>query len=80
MVADPPGFYLASGNYAIAVPDGHLDTLLNVAQKYKATYLVLEEGSVPAGLQTLYSHPELETGLTYLSEIGNARIFSIPHH
>jgi hypothetical protein len=80
MVANPPGYYLASGNYAIAVPDGDLDTLLNVAQKYKVIYLILEQGSVPAGLQVIYDGADQQTSLTYLGERGNARIFLIPHH
>ncbi len=50
MVANPPGFYLASGNPAIAVPDGDEHTLLTVASRYGAKYLVLEAGSVPVGL------------------------------
>ena len=36
MVANPPGFYLASGNPAIAVPDGDENTLLTVARRYQA--------------------------------------------
>ncbi len=79
MVANPPGFYLASGNPSIAVPDGDIHTLLEVAQKYDAMYLVLEEGSVPAGLLPVYESPQSETGLTYLGEIEHARIFIIRH-
>ena len=80
MVANPPGFFLASGNPAIAIPDGDIDTLITVAQKYKAIYLVLEEGSVPAGLLPVYDNPQEYPSLTYLSEIGHARVFLIPHH
>lgn len=79
MVANPPGFYLASGNPAIAVPDGDINTLLTVARKYKATYLVLEDGSVPAGLLPIYANPHEQTNLVYLNEIEQARIFIIPH-
>ena len=50
MVADPPGFYLASGNPAIAVPDGDLNTLLLVSQRYGANYLILEVGPFDRGL------------------------------
>lgn len=80
MVANPPGFFLASGNSAVAIPDGDLNTLLAVAQKYKAVYLVLENGSVPAGLLAAYDDPTGQPDLTYLSQIGNARIFRLPHH
>ena len=80
MVANPPGFFLASGNPAVAVPDEDISTLLEVAKKYNAVYLVLEAGSVPADLLSVYDNPNGQTDLTYLTEIGQARIFRIPHH
>jgi len=79
MVANPPGFYLASGNPSIAVPDGNIDTLLAVARQYHAIYLVLEAGSVPAGLLPVYENPNEFMDLTYLGESEHARIFLIHH-
>jgi hypothetical protein len=77
MVANPPGFFLASGNPAIAVPDGNVSTALAAAQQYDAQYLVLEAGSVPAGLLSVYDDPQGQTGLIYLGELEHARIFLI---
>jgi hypothetical protein len=77
MVANPPGFYLASGNPAIAVPDGDLNTVLAAARQYHAVYLILESGSVPAGLLPVYENPMGQLNLTYLGEVGDARIFLI---
>jgi len=77
MVADPPGFYLASGNPAIAVPDGDENTLLVVARRYQAEYVVLEEGSTPGGLQTVYEHPSEQAGLLYLGDVDGAHIYGI---
>lgn len=77
MVANPPGFYLESGNPAIAIPDGDIDTALAAARQYHAHYLVLEAGSVPAGLLPIYESPKGQMGLTYLGEIEHARIFLI---
>ncbi|MGD0751072.1 MAG: hypothetical protein ABSA23_06650 [Anaerolineales bacterium] len=77
MVADPPGFFLASGNPSIAVPDGNVNTVLAAARKYHAVYLVLEEGSVPTGLLPVYENPGDQMSLTYLGEIEHARIFRI---
>jgi hypothetical protein len=77
VVANPPGFYLASGNPAIAVPDGNVDTLLTVARKYGASYLILEAGSVPAGLSAVYNDPQEQSALDYLGQVGGAHIFSI---
>jgi hypothetical protein len=77
MVANPPGFYLASGNPAIALPDGDLNTLLKVAQSYGAKYVVLEEGSTPGGLMPVYEHPAGQAGLQYLGNVGGAHIYGI---
>ena len=77
VVANPPGFYLASGNPAIAVPDGNIDTLLAVARRFGASYLVLEGGSVPTGLSAAYDHPQEQPDLIYLGQIGSAHVFLI---
>jgi len=79
MVANPPGFHLASGNPAIAVPDGDTSTLLEVAERYNAIYLVLEAGSVPSGLLPVYDAGAAQTGLAYLGEVAGARIFLFQH-
>jgi hypothetical protein len=77
MVANSPGFYLASGNPAIAVPDGDVNTLLRVAQRYGAKYVILEEGGTPGGLMPVYDHPAEQTGLQYLGDVGGAHIYGI---
>jgi hypothetical protein len=77
MVSNPPGFSLASGHPAIALPDGDLATLLEVAGRYSAVYVILEAGSMPDGLIPIYEHPLDSGGLTYLGEVGAARVFSI---
>ncbi len=77
MVANPPGFYLASGNPAIAVPDGDVDTLLSVASRYNAKYVILEAGSLPAGLIPVYENPQGWAGLQYLGDEEAARVFLI---
>jgi hypothetical protein len=79
MVANPPGFHLASGNPAIAVPDGDTSTLLEVAERYNAIYLVLEAGSVHSGLLPVYDAGAAQTGLAYLGEVAGARIFLFQH-
>jgi hypothetical protein len=77
MVANPPGFYLESGNPSIAVPDGDAVTLMEVARKYNARYVVLEQGSTPAGLVVLFDLPDQFPGLVYLGDVNGARIFLI---
>jgi len=77
IVANPPGFYLASGHPAIAVPDGDIETIRELAGRYDAQYLVLEKNSTPARLEPVYLHPDGQTGLRYLGEVEEARIFVI---
>jgi hypothetical protein len=79
MVSNPPGFFLASGNPSIAVPYGDRNTILNLASRYNVTYLVLEEGSVPVGLLSVYDDPENQGELKYIGEINSARVFLFPH-
>lgn len=77
MVANPPGFYLASGSPAIALPDGDVHTLLEVANRYGAKYVVLESGSLPVGLIPVYENPHGWVGLKYLGDEEAARVFLI---
>jgi hypothetical protein len=77
MVANPPGFYLASGNPAIAVPDGDVNTLLTVAHRYGAAYLILEQGSTPVGLTPVFENPTGWGGLDFLGNLEAARVFRI---
>ena len=77
MVANSPGFFLASGNSAIAVPDGDVHTLLTVAKRYGANFVVLEKGSVPVGLDPVYENPFGWIGLDYLGDMEAARVFLV---
>jgi hypothetical protein len=77
MVANPPGFYLASSNPAIASPNGNLNTLLKVTHKYQAEYVILERGSVPGELLSVYDQPEEQMGMDYLGEVDGAHIYAI---
>jgi hypothetical protein len=77
MVANPPGFFLSSGNPAIAVPDGDKETLISVAHRYEAKYLILEEGSTPQTLHSVYVSPADQTGLSYLGDIDGSHIYAI---
>jgi hypothetical protein len=77
VVSNPPGFYLATGHPAIAVPYGDADTLVTLARDFRAGCIVLEKGSLPAGLQALYDHPQSESRLKYLGQVEEARVFVV---
>ena len=76
MVNNPPGFYLASERYSIVIPDGDPGTLLKAADRYDASYLVLEENH-PAGLDELYNNPQCCQDLEFITSVNGARIFRI---
>jgi hypothetical protein len=77
IVSNPPGFFLASQNPAIALPDGDTATILALAERYAARYLILEPGAIPAGILPLYESPQAYPGLVYLGEVEEARVFRI---
>jgi hypothetical protein len=62
MVGNAPGFAWHTGRPAIAIPNEPLDTILEVADRYGAAYLVLD-GARPRSTDGLYakeeSHPQL---------------------
>jgi len=73
---NPPGYFLASGRASIAIPNGSIETMLAVAIRYQADYLVLE-ADFPLGLQTLYDETDDQYGLVYLGEFDNTKLFEI---
>ena len=77
ITSNPPGYYLASERYALALPDGDIQTVFEIAKRYDAEFLVLEEGSVPDDLAAVFNAPTEWEGLTLLAEIKGAKIFVI---
>ena len=73
MVADPPGYWYAGGGPSIAVPNEPVETVLAVADRYGARYLVLDANR-PSPLAQLYegnvSHPRLPTVHTLSDHAG----------
>jgi hypothetical protein len=77
IVANPPGFWLASGHPAIALPDGNIQTVLALARRYGGHILVLEPGSITMGLVEIYEHPGNFPGVIHLGDVENTRVFEI---
>lgn len=77
IVADPPAFYLATGHPSITLPEGNGTTLQMLAKRYHARYLILEEGAITAGFQSLYEKPTAFQEVLYLGEMEGARVFAI---
>lgn len=62
MVGNAPGFTWHTGHVAIAIPNEGLDTILEVAARYDARYLILD-GARPRTTDALYSGDVAEPGL-----------------
>jgi hypothetical protein len=77
IVANPPGYYLATGKSAIALPDGDEQTTLMVAKIFNATFLVLEEKGYPNGLNGLYQNPQNYPNFIFLGELEGTRVYKI---
>ena len=77
IVSNPPGYFLASNRFSLALPDGDVQTVLVIAERYGARYLILEEGGVSEGLMPIFDALTAQPNLIFLDEIEGAQIFVI---
>lgn len=80
MVINSPGYFLASGRPAVALPEGDLQSVFSVAQRYQADYLILEPDGIRAGLEYLLEDGATEKGLVEIGVVDEAKIFAIETH
>jgi hypothetical protein len=82
MVNNPPGFYYHTGMSSVVVPNGDVETLLVVADRYKVVYVVLDRNR-PSGLAELYAgnerHPRLRPVTAWEEEIGRVVLYAVEH-
>jgi hypothetical protein len=78
LVNNPPGYWVASGRRAAAIPAGDEAASLAAARRYGAGYILLE-GNHPAGLAPLYRDPGDRPGLDYLFTFEGTHVFRIDH-
>jgi hypothetical protein len=77
IVRNPPGYFIASGEPAIALPFGDESTILAVAEKFGARYLVLEKGGTFESIQGLYDKPGSNPSFVYIGEVNEAKLYRI---
>ncbi len=77
IVRNPPGYFIASGNPSIALPFGDKSTILAVAEKFGASYLVLEKGGTFKSIQDLYEEPQSNPSFVYIGEVNEAKLYRI---
>jgi hypothetical protein len=68
VVNNPPGFFLATGSPAVVLPDGGLDALQAVVERYKAGWVVVDENTT-AGLWPLYHGTHVPEWLSLHAEM-----------
>jgi hypothetical protein len=77
IVRNPPGYFIASGYASIALPFGDESTILAVAEKFDARYLVLEKGGTFESIQDLYDGPGVNPAFVYIGEVNEAKLYRI---
>ena len=81
IVRNPPGYFIASGRPSVALPFGDESTILAVAERYNARYLVIEKDGTFEAIQDLYDDPQGNSSFVYLGEINEAKLYRIdPAH
>jgi hypothetical protein len=77
IVRNPPGYFIASQRNTISLPFGDESTILAVAEKYNARYLVLEKDGTFDSIQDLYDEPHSNPLFVYLGEVNEAKLYRI---
>jgi hypothetical protein len=77
IVRNPPGYFIFSGQPAIALPFGDESTILAIAEKFGAGYLVLEKGGTFESIQDLYQEPQNNPSFIYIGEVNEAKLYRI---
>ena len=76
IVRNPPGYYLMTGRPAIVIPYGDEATMAAVAQRYGATYLVIEAAGAAGPIKSVYDR-QADHYFTFLTDIDGTRIFRL---
>jgi len=77
IVRNPPGYFIASGRSSVALPFGDESTILSVAKKFDARYLVIEKGGTFPTIQDLYDEPQSNPSFVYIGEVNEAKLYRI---
>jgi hypothetical protein len=77
IVRNPPGYFLAARRESISLPFGDESTILAVAKRFGARYLILEKDGTFDSIKDLYDQPESNPLFTYLGEVDGARLYRI---
>ncbi|MBI1854881.1 MAG: hypothetical protein HYR93_03280 [Chloroflexi bacterium] len=76
IVRNPPGYYLMTGRPAVVVPYGDETSMLAVAERYQAKYLIIESAGAAGPIKLVYDNQQSQQ-LRFLGELNGTRIFKI---
>ena len=76
MVNNPPGYYAASRRSSVVIPYGDETMLLEAAEKYDVSILVLEENDA-GHLNRLFEKPGDYPYFDYLGEVDGTKIYAL---
>jgi hypothetical protein len=77
MVGIAPAFYYHTGIAAVSVPNEPIETVLEAAERYGITYLILDQNH-PAPLRDIYTGDEQNTRVRLVSTFDeNVRLYQI---
>ena len=79
IVRNPPGYYIVTGRTAIALPANGIQSILEIAARYNARYLILESEGTSEELRSLYEDPNQYPEFIYLGKSDGNRLFEIIH-
>jgi len=77
IVRNPPGYFIAARRSSVSLPFGDESTVLAVAEKYDARYLVIEKEGTFDSIQGLYDDPQSNPAFVYLGEVNEAKLYRI---
>lgn len=77
IVRNPPGYFITSRRPSISLPFGDESTILAVAEKYHARYLVLEKDGTFDSIQDLYDEPQSNPSFIYIGEVNEAKLYRV---
>ena len=80
MVRNPPGYYLMTGRSAIVIPYGDESSLLTMAKRFHARFVVVEAAGASGPIETIFNSKG-DSSLRFLGEINepnnDTRIFEV---
>jgi len=77
IVRNPVSYYIQTGRSALVLPPGGAETVFALAQRYDASYFVLEPGGVIEDYQALYDNLEDYSGLILIGETEGTKIYEV---